>query len=722
MEELRQLGRYQLTRVLGRGAMGVVYEGTDPKLNRQIAVKTILKSHIADKDLEAEYSARFIREAQAVARLNHPNIVTVFDFGEENDIAFIVMELIRGDELKTYFDEKRQFSLEDAIRMTGELLDALDYAHSNGIVHRDIKPANVMLDGQSRVKLTDFGVARLSESGAERTQAGTMVGTPSYMSPEQIEGSAVGPRSDIFAVGIILYQFLTGEKPFHAPGLWAIQKKIMQEDPVLPSVIKPSLPPALDAIILRALAKKPDDRYANARDFKQDLQRVLAGAPAEDLDATRMVVRPRSTPAVGGEGEGSGMRTGATGTGSGAARNDETSGTAGLEIEFWRSVKDSSDVEEVEAYLKRFPNGVYTELAQRKLAKLRGETTSATGSLKPPFAQSTQSRAASGDEEDATQLVTGTRPPTASGGGTPPRPTVSTPTPAPAPTASGNKMLIPGLALGAALLAGGGYFLFGGDKPAPAPAPAPIATPAPATSAPTPNPAEEAKRLEAEKAEAAKKEAERLEAEKKEAEKREAEKKELEKLKADAAKKDLSPEEKKKIEEEVRKKAEEAAKKREEELAKKKLADEAKKAAAEEAAKKKAEDDKKKADEAAKKKADEEAARKKAEEEAAKKKALDEAAKKVEASPAPQATPAAPSVSPAALRAEASALEGQGKMREAVKLYKQAALAGDGEAAKRLGNIYGKGEGGIARDYAESVRWNDIARKRGIDVPKGDKL
>ncbi|MBI3229295.1 MAG: serine/threonine protein kinase, partial [Burkholderiales bacterium] len=309
MEELSQLGRYQLTRVLGRGAMGVVYEGIDPKLNRQIAVKTILKGHISDPELEAEYSARFIREAQAVARLNHPNIVTVFDFGEENDIAFIVMECIRGEELKTHFDEKHPFSLEDAVRMTGELLDALDYAHQNGIVHRDIKPANVMLDGQNRVKLTDFGVARLSDTNTERTQAGTMVGTPSYMSPEQIEGSAVGPRSDIFAVGIILYQFLTGEKPFHAQGMWAIQKKIMQEDPVLPSVMNPALSPAFDAVVLRALAKKPDDRYPTALDFKKDLQRALAGEALEDLDATRMVIRPRpQSNAIQQPGEGSSTR------------------------------------------------------------------------------------------------------------------------------------------------------------------------------------------------------------------------------------------------------------------------------------------------------------------------------------------------------------------------------------------------------------------------------
>lgn len=749
MEELRQLGRYQLTRVLGRGAMGVVYEAVDPKLNRQIAVKTILKGHISDPELEAEYSARFIREAQAVARLNHPNIVTVFDFGEENDIAFIVMEIIRGDELKTYFDEKRSFSLEDAVRMTGELLDALDYAHQNGIVHRDIKPANVMLDGQNRVKLTDFGVARLSDASAERTQAGTMVGTPSYMSPEQIEGSAVGPRSDIFAVGIILYQFLTGEKPFHAQGMWAIQKKIMQEDPILPSELNPNLAPIFDAIVLRALAKKPDDRYPTALDFKKDLQRALAGEELEDLDATRMVMRPRpQSNAIQAPGEGSGFRTQAgtspgTGTNAGAgtnagtgtraaAQNAEATGTAGLEIEFWRSIKDSSDQEEIEAYLKRFPGGVYTELAQRKLAKLRGEGTSATGSLKPPFAQS-----AADDDEDATRMVTGVNRPQLQTGkpANPNPPTIQAspaPTSASASAPAGRKMLLPAIAAGVVVLAGVGYAVFGGKStpstpatpPSEQPVNPPMNTPAPPASMTTPTAVPTATPSPAPDAAAEKLAQDKLDAEKKEKEKKDAAQKELERKEAEKAAKALkdaalTPEEKKRIELEVKQKAEERAKKAEEDAAKKKLADEAKKEAADAAAKKKADElAKKKADDEAKKKADDEAAKVKA---AADKAALDAKAKAEAAAAAPTPAPAA-SLSPSALRAEAAALEGQGKMRDAVKMYKQAANAGDGEAAKRLGNIYGKGEGGIARDYAESVKWNDVARKRGINIPTGDKL
>ena len=281
MNELKQLGRYQLLRVLGRGAMGLVYEGVDPKLNRRVAIKVIHMSRIDDPALRAEYSSRFIQEAQAVARLNHPNIVTVYDFGEENGEAYLVMELIAGEELGSYFDDSQVFSLdftlEDSVRMTCELLDAVDYAHQHGIIHRDIKPANVMLSGQLRVKLTDFGVARMQDVNANHTEAGTMVGTPSYMSPEQITGQAVGPRSDIFAVGIILYQFLTGEKPFVGQGLFAVQQKIVYEQPELPSALSPLISPVFDRVVLRALAKRPEDRYPTARSFKEDLRRALNG-------------------------------------------------------------------------------------------------------------------------------------------------------------------------------------------------------------------------------------------------------------------------------------------------------------------------------------------------------------------------------------------------------------------------------------------------------------
>lgn len=279
---ISRLGRYQLSRVLGQGAMGVVYEGLDPLLNRQVAVKTILRSALGDPETISDTSARFVREAQAIARLSHPHIVTVFDFGEEGDVAYFVMEFVRGRELKGFLDGGERFSRDEAVRIVGELLAALDFAHRQGIVHRDVKPANVMLDAQRRVKLTDFGVARMTDAGGDRTQAGTMVGTPSYMSPEQIQGLPVGSRTDLFAVGIILYQFLTGTKPFPGPGVWAVQKQIVHEDPVPPSVAEPAVDPRFDAVIARALAKDPADRYASAAEFAADLEQVHREVGAAD--------------------------------------------------------------------------------------------------------------------------------------------------------------------------------------------------------------------------------------------------------------------------------------------------------------------------------------------------------------------------------------------------------------------------------------------------------
>ena len=274
MSELKQLGRYEIVRVLGSGAMGIVYEGLDSRLNRQVAIKTIIKSALVDSEQAADYSARFMREAQAVARLNHSNIVAVYDFGEEGDIAYFVMEFIQGNELKQYIDSGVRFALPKSLDLMIKLLDALEYAHSQGIVHRDIKPANIMIDKVGKLKLTDFGVVKFVDS-QDGTQAGTMVGTPGYMSPEQILGTSVSPKSDIFAAGVVLYQLLTGQKPFTGDGVFAIQQKIVNEDPPLPSSIDPTLPPIFDQIISKALAKKPEQRYAHASEFADDLRRFL---------------------------------------------------------------------------------------------------------------------------------------------------------------------------------------------------------------------------------------------------------------------------------------------------------------------------------------------------------------------------------------------------------------------------------------------------------------
>lgn len=277
------LGRYRLVKVLGQGAMGVVYEAVDTRLNRTVAIKTVLRSHMADETTASEYATRFEREAQAAARLAHPHVVTVYDFGEHEDISYIVMEFVRGRELNQAFEAGEPFPLPEAIRIMRELLAALDYAHQQGIVHRDIKPANVMLDHAGHVKLTDFGVARIVNANQDRTMPGTLVGTPSYMSPEQILGLAVGSRADIFAAGVILYQFLTGKRPFAGGGPFGVQRKIVQDDPEPPSVANPQLPTGFDLIIARALAKQPEDRYESAAAFAHDLERIGATLPRAGL-------------------------------------------------------------------------------------------------------------------------------------------------------------------------------------------------------------------------------------------------------------------------------------------------------------------------------------------------------------------------------------------------------------------------------------------------------
>src|SRR5882672_6556520 len=360
--DLKTLGRYNIERTLGKGAMGVVYEGIDPRLGRRVAIKTILKSHL-DEDTAKDYSMRFVREAQAVARLNHPNIVQVYDFGEEGDIAYLVMEFIKGKELKTFFDANERFDLKEAVRIMCELCDALDFAHNAGIIHRDIKPANVMLDGQARTKLTDFGVARVQDSDktVEKTQAGTMVGTPAYMSPEQITGVNIDRRSDVFSAGIILYQFLTGEKPFTGSGAWTIAKKIMQEEPLLPSSLNNAITPPFDAVVNKALAKNPNQRFQSARDLAVALKRALEGKPEEDDDKTVAGVMHETAPGA---------------PKAQAAAADDSKGsrasTQEVELEFWRAIKDGNDPDDFELYVQQFPTGIYAALAKRKIAKLRG--------------------------------------------------------------------------------------------------------------------------------------------------------------------------------------------------------------------------------------------------------------------------------------------------------------------------------------------------------------
>ncbi len=370
--DIKRLGRYDIDRVLGKGAMGMVYAGIDPRLHRTVAIKTILKSAL-DADTAKEYSMRFVREAQAVARLNHANIVQVYDFGEEGDIAYIVMEFIKGKELKNFFDANERFDIKEAVRIMCELCDALHFAHEAGIVHRDIKPANVMIDSTGKVKLADFGVARITDSSStEKTQAGTMVGTPAYMSPEQITGGSVDRRSDIFSAGIILYQFLTGEKPFTGSGAWTIAKKIIQDNPPVPSSINKGVSPLFDAVVNKALAKSVEARYQTARDLGLALKRALEGRGEEDDDKT--VVGSMSATGMMPAPQMAAVRAEAS-----ARTNATASGTQEVELEFWRSIKDGNDPDDFELYVQQFPAGIYAALAKRKIAKLRGVAPEETG-------------------------------------------------------------------------------------------------------------------------------------------------------------------------------------------------------------------------------------------------------------------------------------------------------------------------------------------------------
>jgi len=377
--EPKRIGRYDIVSVLGEGAMGVVYEGQDTRLHRKVAIKTILKSAL-DSDSAKEYSTRFRREAQAVARLNHPNIVQVFDYAEEGDVAYIVMEFVKGRELKHFFQAKERFELKEVVHIMGELCDALHFAHEAGIIHRDIKPANVMIDSQGRVKLTDFGVARITDlerTVSERTQAGTILGTPAYMSPEQVQGQPLDRRTDIFSAGVILYEFLAGERPFPGPGAWTIAKNILQLTPPPPSASNTKVSPLFDAVVAKALAKNADERYQDALDLGLALKRALDGlAEAEEAERTVILNPPpglaaATAPAApqGGEDDPTVLRTmpnAAAPPIAAAPRSKE------FELEFWRSIKDRNDADDFDLYVQQFPSGIYAALARRRSAKLRG--------------------------------------------------------------------------------------------------------------------------------------------------------------------------------------------------------------------------------------------------------------------------------------------------------------------------------------------------------------
>jgi serine/threonine-protein kinase len=284
-----KLGKYTLRGTLGRGAMGTVYDGWDPAIDRRVAIKTVRLADAEDEET-AEALARFKREAQAAGRLSHPNIVGVYDYGETDDLAYIVMEFVEGRSLKSLLDQEKRLPPAEAGTIMQQVLAGLGYSHARGVVHRDIKPANIMLTSEGQVKIADFGIARIESSSM--TSVGTVMGTPAYMPPEQFMGEPVDARSDIYAAGVMLFHLLTGVRPYEG-SMTSIMQKVLSADPPPLASAAASLPAVFDGVIAGAMAKAPAQRYPNAGAFAQALRTALDVADQEpDADAT--LVAPSS--------------------------------------------------------------------------------------------------------------------------------------------------------------------------------------------------------------------------------------------------------------------------------------------------------------------------------------------------------------------------------------------------------------------------------------------
>jgi serine/threonine protein kinase len=313
-----RLGKYTVTEILGKGAMGVVYKAFDPHIKRTVAIKTV-RGELMEGGAH-NLAARFRNEAQAAGRLTHPGIVGVYDYGEEGDLAYIVMEFVLGCGLDEYFKRETRFEAADVVSLMTQLLEALDHAHEQGIVHRDIKPSNIIVMPNGKLKVTDFGIAHIDTS--DLTEAGMVLGTPSYIAPEQYLGLEVDRRADVFSAGVIFYQLLSGRKPFKgSPEI--VSYKICHEDPQPPSSAAVDLRlAAFDAVALQSLAKKPEARYPTARAFAEAIRRAHS-APVEPAlsdatiihDTTRIPVRDRADASGSQAGSQPGSQPGSLSTG-----------------------------------------------------------------------------------------------------------------------------------------------------------------------------------------------------------------------------------------------------------------------------------------------------------------------------------------------------------------------------------------------------------------------
>lgn len=300
----KKIGKFEIIQKLGEGGMGIVVKARDPHLDRIVAIKTI-KVGFGDEAQEKLLIKRFKeREAKATAQLNHSNIVTLYEYGEEGSTLYLVMEYVDGKGLDSLVAQKAVVPIENLLKYVRQVASALDFAHSKGITHRDIKPANIMLTKEGDCKIADFGLAQLQSASAGITREGTAVGSPSYMSPEQVQGQEVDGRSDQFSLGVVFYELVTGVKPFSGEALSSIVYKIMRDDPVPPTVLNSRLRKGVDRVVLKVLAKNPDDRYPNCKAFADALEKAVRGEDASlegfdqsDEKTMAMKIAPAPKPA-----------------------------------------------------------------------------------------------------------------------------------------------------------------------------------------------------------------------------------------------------------------------------------------------------------------------------------------------------------------------------------------------------------------------------------------
>jgi serine/threonine-protein kinase len=293
MNTAKTIGRYEILDELGHGAMGSVFRARDPAMDRIVALKTILTVALASEQ-GSEYRQRFYREARAAGALAHPGIVPVFDVGEHEGVPYLVMEFVQGKTLDFAIKKGERFSLERVSEIGQQIAEALAYAHRNGVIHRDIKPANILLTsaeayGTERPKITDFGVAKFT--AGEITTTGQLLGTPAFMPPEQFTGAPIDSRADLFSLGVILYWMSTGEQPFPGETLTAVSYKVVHTEPVPPAKLNPAIPPMLESVILKCLAKNPANRYQTGEELARDLALLRADSLALSLQATAPLAR-----------------------------------------------------------------------------------------------------------------------------------------------------------------------------------------------------------------------------------------------------------------------------------------------------------------------------------------------------------------------------------------------------------------------------------------------